>query len=307
MKEKVIETASELAELAPRRGKSEKKAAAIIKEKLPEEAHVQRYDVVYPKFMRAELEADGRKIDCLPGGFVSGDIDTKNLVNSVQNGQGEVESPAISFNPLSKNISVTTFYEAPVVAIDPSDVSKVLEAEDVSGKLEVEWCSTESQNILVGNTENPEQVVLTHYDSLWGGFIDNGFSVSLLTHMADEIDLERTLLVFAGSEEISQESPYHCYGYRRFESRYFELLDNASSIKVIDSLGRGSQKLVEKSEIVEKAIVFSKDSLIHKTELLASSYTDVLDVYHSPSDKKEALTDYENAIKLVRNHLILKD
>ncbi|WEL19248.1 tetratricopeptide repeat protein [Candidatus Nanohalococcus occultus] len=306
MKDKVVETASKLADLAPRRGGTERKAAELIKENISEELVVQEYDVVYPEFKNSELHVDGEKIECLPGGFKSGEINSKNLVNSVHNGQGEVSSPAISFNPHADGISVTTFYEAPVVAIAPSDVSEVLEAEEVSGELEVQWRSGKSRNILVGNTDDPSQVVMTHYDSLWGGFIDNGFSVSLLVHLLEEIDLESTLVVFAGSEEVSQESPYHCYGYRRFEAEYSDLLESAESIKVVDSLGRGSQQVIEDPEIVEKAIVFSQNRFIEKTDLLASSYGDVLDIYHSKLDKKEALTHYEEALELLREQL-LKD
>lgn len=304
MKKEVVELASELASLAPRRGESEREAARVIMENIDRQIVEQGYDVVYPFFQGCKLEADGEEIECLPGGFRSGEIEGKNLVNSVHNGQGEVESPAISFNPRAEAISATTFYDAPVVAIDPSDVEKVLAADEVKGELEVEWRSTKSSNLLVGNDRDPDTVVMTHYDSLWGGFIDNGFSVSLLVCLLDEIDLDTTLVVFAGSEETSQESPYHCYGYRKFEAEYSDLLEQVDHIKVIDSLGRGRQEVIEKPEIVEKAIVFSQERFTQKTDLIASRYGDVLDVYHSPADKREALTSYREAEELVRDELL---
>lgn len=304
MKREVVDLASELADLAPRRGESEREAARIIRENIAHQVVEQSYEVVYPFFQGCNLEADGEEIKCLPGGFRSGEIKGKRVVNSVHNGQGEVESPAISFNPHAESLSVTTFYDAPVVAIDPSDVEKILAADEVKGELEVEWRSSKSSNLLVGNDRNPDTVVMTHYDSLWGGFIDNGFSVSLLIHLLDEIDLDTTLVVFAGSEETSQESPYHCYGYRRFEAEYSDLLEQADDIKVVDSLGRGRQEIIEDPEIVEKAIVFSQDRFTLKTDLLASRYGDVLDVYHSPADKRSALTSYEEAVSLVRDELL---
>lgn len=303
-KNQVIQRASELADMAPRRGEAERQAADYIQSEIKENVERQEYRVIYPKFEKYELKADGEELSCLPGGLESGNIDNKAVVNSVHNEQGDVNKPCITFNPFAKGISVTTFYQAPCLAVDPSDISKILEAEHIEGELRVTWRTEKSYNILVGNTENPEQVVMTHYDSLWGGFIDNGFSVSLLINLIEEIDLDRKLVVFAGSEELSQEYPYHCYGYRRFESKYNNALDSADEIVVVDSLGRGDQQIVKEGESLEKAIVLSTKKYQKKTVLLASTYGDVLDVYHSPLDEESALNNYEGAKSLLKSKII---
>lgn len=304
MKEQVVELASKLADLSPRRADSEREAAQLIKQNIDQDFIEQSYEVVYPDFQEWFLKVDGQKINCLPGGLRSGRIEEKNVVNSIHNGQEDVKYPAISFNPYAEGLSAATFYSSPVLAVDPADIDKVLNADKIEGELKVEWKSEESSNIIVGNKEDPEKIVMTHYDSLWGGFIDNGFSVSLLVNILDEIDLDKNLVVFAGSEEISHESPYHCYGYRRFEARYSDALQKADQICVVDSLGRGEQKVIESREIVEKAIVFSQSRFMEKTKLLASKYHDVLDIYHSPLDKPEALTDYQSAVELVRSQIV---
>ncbi|AOV94648.1 hypothetical protein AQV86_01845 [Nanohaloarchaea archaeon SG9] len=304
MKEEIIERASELADLAPRQLENERKAADLIEKEVeafgPE---IQRFQILVPDFQDWGLKADGEEIECLPSGLESGKIRSKALVNSILNGQGSMNRPNISFNPYAEGISVPNFYEAPSVAISPEDVEKVVEANEVEGYLEVEWESHQSRNILVGNSEDPDRIVMTHYDSVWGGFIDNGFTVSLLIQLLDELDLEENLIVFAGAEEISQESPYHCYGYRRFEDEYIKQIQEADEIFLADSLGRNTQKVIKQPEIVEKAIVLNRPGYREKVRFVASEYHEVLDIYHSPEDTKQALNSYEEALELVRKEL----
>lgn len=304
MKDEILERASKLADLAPRQLEDEKKAAEIIEEEVSDRDYsIQKFQVLVPDFREWELKADGEEIECLPSGLESGKIESKALVNSVLNGQGSMNRPNINFNPHAEGISVPNFYEAPSVAIKPEDVQKVIQAEEVEGHLEVEWVSHQSKNILVGNSQDPERIVMTHYDSVWGGFIDNGFTVSLLIQMLEKLDLEENLVVFAGAEEISQENPYHCYGYRRFEDEYLEQIQKAQEIFLADSLGRNTQKVIENPEIVEKAIVLNRPEYKEKVKFVASDYHEVLDIYHSPKDKKEALNSYEQAIELLREQL----
>lgn len=308
MKQKIVSRASKLADLAPRQLENEKKAAELIEEEVSGyKCRTQSFQILVPDFKDWGLKADGEEIECLPSGLESGKIESKAMVNSILNGQGSMNRPNINFNPHAEGISVPNFYEAPSVAIDPEDVDKILEADEVEGYLEVEWVSHESRNVLVGNAEDPERIIMTHYDSTWGGFIDNGFTVSLLIQLLDELDLEENLVVFAGAEEISQESPYHCYGYRRFEDQYLEQIQEAEEIFLADSLGRNSQKVIEDPEIVEKAIVLNTEGYEDKVKFVASEYHEVLDIYHSPKDTEEALNSYEEAVKLVKTELGLQE
>lgn len=308
MKEEVVERASRLADLAPRQLENEEKAAELIKEEIKDyDYSTQAFQILVPDFRDWGLEADGEEIRCLPSGLESGKIESKDLVNSILNGQGSMNRPNINFNPHAEGISVPNFYEAPSVAISSEDVKKVLEADEVEGYLEVEWVSHESENIILGDEQDPERIILTHYDSTWGGFIDNGFTVSLLIQLLDELDLEENLVVFAGAEEISQESPYHCYGYRRFEDEYLKQIREAEEIFLADSLGRNTQKVIEDPDIVEKAIVLNREDYEDKVKFVASEYHEVLDIYHSPKDTVKALNSYEEAVSLVRKELELKE
>ena len=304
MKERIIERASKLADLAPRQLEAEQESASLIENELSGvKYNVQHFQVIVPRFEDWSLKVDGEEVECLPSGLKSGEIRSKTLVNSLINGQKSVEKPNISFNPHAEGISVPNFYETPSVAINPRDIQKVVESSRIRGELEVEWTSHRSRNILVGNTETPDRIIMTHYDSLWGGFIDNGFTVSLLVELLQELDLEQNLVVFAGAEEISQESPYHCYGYRRFEDQYHGVIEQTDEILLADSLGRNTQSVIENPEIIEKAIDLNRPGYKKKVKFVASEYSQILDIYHSPKDKRKALNSYEEALNLLKSQL----
>ncbi|EGQ43375.1 MAG: hypothetical protein J07AB43_13660, partial [Candidatus Nanosalina sp. J07AB43] len=134
MKEQVVQRASRLADLSPRQLEDEKRAAKLIEEEISEfDYTTQKFQILVPDFKDWGLEADGEEIRCLPSGLESGKIESKQLVNSVLNGQGSMNRPNINFNPHAEGISVPNFYQAPSVAISPEDVDKVLEADEVKG------------------------------------------------------------------------------------------------------------------------------------------------------------------------------
>ncbi|MDY6761690.1 MAG: hypothetical protein SVY41_01450, partial [Candidatus Nanohaloarchaea archaeon] len=227
--------ASRLCEFSPRMWDAEADAAALIREKIEDlevAAEEQEYAVSYPEYPVYELEVDGEEIDCLPSGFVSGEITEKRLIDNVAVAYGDIDEPNINFNPHCPGLSKQTFYEAPALTVSREDVQKILDADEVHGRLEVEWGRYTSRNFIVGNTEDPDILVFTHYDSWWGGFVDNAFSVSLLLHLLPDLDLDRVCIVFAGSEEVSHEEHYWCYGYRQFEQEYFHTVEAADTIAV---------------------------------------------------------------------------
>ena len=303
MKRKVIETAEELCEFSPRLWENEKKAADLIEQKLDEksvEHQLQEYQVTYPHYPEYWLEADGEEIKCLPSGFESGEITEKIVVDNLHT---DFEGTNLNFNPKCPGLSKQTMYEAPALTIARKDVQKVLEADEIHGRLEVEWKQQTGRNFLVGNTEDPELVVFTHYDSWWGGFLDNAFSVSLLMHLAPKLDKENILVLFAGSEEVSQENPYWCYGYRKFEEEHHEVIERCKDIVVVDTIGRGETMVSSDKELMEEALVLNSRDYVEKTEMIVGDFDKVMEIYHSPMDTKDKLTHPEDAIETVKDYL----
>ncbi|MFB6294668.1 MAG: hypothetical protein ABEI97_02820 [Candidatus Nanohaloarchaea archaeon] len=306
-RDSVTVTARRLAELAPRMWENEAEAAALIREELDSRGidyRRQEYDVVYPEFPVYELVVDGEELDCLPAGFASGEITEKRVVNNLEVTHGDLNQPNLNFNPQCHGLSKQTFYEAPALTIARSDVHKVLEADEIDGRLEVEWVPYTSENIIVGNAEDPKLLVFTHYDSWWGGFIDNAFSVSLLIHLLPDLDLDRVCIVFAGSEEVSDEEQYWCYGYRRFEDAYVDAVENADRIAVVDTVGRGETQIVADDDfLIGQALVLDSRSYVDKTELLIGDFDAIMEIYHSPLDTEDAATHMDHAIDTVTDYL----
>lgn len=302
--ERVMDTAERLCDFAPRMWAAEQEAAAFIRDELDRRGvphTVQEYDVVYPTFPVAELEVDGEEIDCLPAGLTSGDITGKAVIDNLH--VSEYDGPNINFNPVSPALSKPTFYEGPALTVKRGDVQTILAADEVRGRLEVEREQFTSQNIIVGNATDPDLLVFTHYDSWWGGFLDNAFSVSILLHLVPHLDLDRVCIVFAGSEEFSDEDTYWCYGYRQFEKSFYPAIRDSDRIAVVDTVGRGETQVTQDRDILAEALVLHDDTYMEKTDLVIGEFDRIMEIYHSPIDTRDRVTHRDHAIATVRDYL----
>lgn len=300
MKQDVIEKAEQLCELSPRMWANETKAAEKIREFLNEkglEYQRQKYSVVYPTFPEYWLEADGEEIECLPSGLRSGKIEDKKVIDN-WNVSSFIQAN-INFNPYCEGLSKPTFYDAPALTVSREDLQKIFEAEEIEGKLVVEEEEFESENIILGNVQDPDYIILTHYDSWWGGFLDNAFAVAALIELGGKTDLEKACIVFTGSEEFSDEEKYWCYGYRRFEERYSEVLEEAE-LAVVDTLGLGEPMATDK--FMEEAFLLEDEKLMEKADLLTTHPENWRSIYHSPLDTREKAEDMDRALEFLRDY-----
>ncbi len=300
----VMETADDLCDFAPRMWDAETEAAAYIRDELDRRDvpyTVQAYDVVYPTFPVAELEVDGETVECLPSGLTSGDITGKAVIDNLH--VSDHDGPNINFNPVCPALSKPTFYEGPALTVKRGDVGKILAADNIHGRLEVERERFTSQNIIVGTTDDPDLLIFTHYDSWWGGFLDNAFSVATLLHLAPHLDLDRVCIVFAGSEEFSDEDPYWCYGYRQFEKSFYPAVRDADRIAVVDTIGRGETQVSQDRAILAEALVLDDPDYIGKTDLLIGEFDRIMEIYHSPIDTRDKVTHRDHAIDTVTDYL----
>lgn len=300
-KQEVIEKAQKLCELSPRTWENEEKAAELLKKFLNEkglEYQTQKYNVSYPTFTEYWLEVDGERIECLPSGLESGKIEEKRVIDNWN--ISEYPEPNINFNPYSEGLSKPTFYQSPALTVSREGLQKVLEAENVEGKLVVEEKDFKAENLIVGDLENAEYLFFTHYDSWWGGFLDNALAVAALVELAEQIDLEKACIVFTGSEELSQEENYWCYGYRRFEEEHFGSMEKAE-LTVIDTLGLGDP--IVTGRFMEDAFLLESDTLMEKAELITTDPENWRSIYHSPLDTRDRAQDVEKALNFLQDYL----
>lgn len=280
-----------LIEVSPRYGHNEIKTAKVIVgelKRLKVEYIEEVFDTSVPIIIKSELFADGEKIGCIGSSFTSGKIkDKKYLISSFDQSE-EIRPYSIAFSPVSEEISVINVYKNPSVTISRNSVIKVALANKVEGEVEVKKEAIKSENILVGNVINPKNIVFAHYDCVVGsGAVDNAAAVSVLLELIKTKKelLTNTLVVFTGNEELSYDKYYDgCgYGFRVFEDKYNNLLENSQKIIVLDGIGIGKPNLTKNNldlVLQLKGIEKLKD----KAFWLQNDQSEVLKHYHSKSD-----------------------
>lgn len=299
----------DLLEFSPRQGKNEVKAAGLIislLDKFGANYLVQTFGTKVPLIKRAELTADGKKIECKGCSFVSGEIENKDyLISNLTPSSCFLEYPNINFNPKCKTISLDNFYFAPAVTIKTSDLSKVAKAKKVKGKVQVLPFAYESANILVGNIKDPKNILFAHYDSVEKGATDNASGVAVLMDLiiSHPETLKGSLYVFSGNEELSYDKPtYWGYGFRAFEKEYYSIMAAAGEIMAVDCVGNGKTNVSCDPHLIKLAFPISNiDKWSGKISVVFGDFDKLMSVYHSNNDDiKELKAVYLNeAVELL--------
>ncbi len=294
-KEKIIETIKKIVRFSPRIFKNEIKTRKFIEEKLRKNDisyQLQFFKTTLPFYKKFSLCLDDIKIKCKPTCFKSGKIEEKALISSLHVRE-EFKEANINFNPYCRSLSLPTFYYAPSLAISRKDISKVLKAKNVIGKVKVSKKTYTTANLLVGNLKNPNSIYFTHYDCIERGVIDNAVGVALILNLIlmKKDFLKQNLFVFSACEEISYDEVYWGYGFRVFEEEFKSLLNNAKKIIVIDSVGqtnaniiKGDEELVKEAFPIKNLKRFSK-----KISLIIGDIQELMKIYHSELDNLSAI------------------
>lgn len=276
-----------LVSISPRRGANEQIAAKLIKNYLEKEGieyKSQLFTTDIPVEVKAELVADGENIPCLASSFVSGQISSKAPIVNFYGAEGLTE--AIHFNPISHGICLQAYFDYPSVTINRDDVVKLLLAKEYHGLAEVERRTFDSENIIVGNTSNPEIVIIVHYDSIVGsGAIDNGAAVQTVYDLITEQSflLSKCMFLFAGSEEESISSKSGCYGFTVFEKEYLPILLKSKEIIVIDGVGVSNTSFTN-DHLDWAYCPDNLDKLGSKIFWMLNDQSEVMKYYHSTLD-----------------------
>lgn len=287
---------SQLTKIGPRFAEKEIEAAKIIEKFLDSHSisyFTQPFTSEVPRIKKAELSVDGEKIECLGSSVVSGKIPNNEYLISHFGYSGETPYN-IAYSPVTDSISVVDHYKVPSISISRKDVVKIVMAKQVSGHIEVEKKKIDTENILVGNVDNPKFVVFAHFDSIIGqGAVDNAGSVAVM--MGSIVDnkelLKNTLFNFSGTEEMAYDDyKLSGYGFRVFEEKYGHLLEKAEEVFVLDGLG------VETPSFSQSGLdwvlqVKMLDKIRHKVFWLQNDQTPVLQYFHTFDDKLEILKE----------------
>lgn len=292
-----IKFINQLCALGERQFEAEKKAAQIIKNILLENkinVEIQEYNTFIPKFTKTSCIVDGQPIDCLPTGLKSGEINSKNaIISSLISSQKNFYDANINFSPTSNAISRSNHYQAPSVAIAKKDLEKLVNAKEIDIETKVEKVAHQSENILVGNTVNPEKIIFSHYDSIETGAIDNasGVAASIKAIIEEAELLQKNLFVIAGNEEISyDETIYWGHGYRVFEEEFENHIQQAEQLICIDCIGYSDIVVFDDVETVTLGLPLKKiNEYISKTMMLSGDFEGLLKVYHTKDDTPDKI------------------
>lgn len=297
-----------LTDIGPRFAEKEIVAARIIENCLAAnniKFKTQSFETEVPVCTKAELTVDGQLIDCIGGSLVSGEILSGDYLISHYGFSGDTPYN-IAYSPITDEISVVDHYEVPSVSISRKDVIKIIMAKDVKGKIVIKRTKINTENILVGNLNNPQNLVFAHFDSIIGpGAVDNAGSAEVMMRcLINNVDLLKTTLFnFSGNEEMSYDN-YNKYGYgfRIFEAEYSKLLEQAKQVIVMDGLGVGVPSFIQ--DKMDWVLMLKMiDKIKDKVFWLQNDQTPVLQHYHSFDDKIEFLQEKY----LLAAEMLLKD
>jgi len=300
---------------SPRQGKNAEKAGKYIEKILKDNGvdfRAEKFEIKIPK-IAATLLVDDETIPCEGCSFSSGEINSKNsLVSSLVPSRLLIDHPNINFNPDCDDISVANFYFSPAVAVSRGSLPVIIKADKILGKVNVKETRGESSQFLVGNRDNPANIIFGHYDSIGPGATDNasGVAVMLEALITNPEILENSLFVFDGNEELSCDYPtYWGHGYRVFEERHLALLEKARKIFVADCVGNGKTSLINDPKIINLAFpINSAEKLTDNIFILGGDIKKLMKVYHSKLDtEKELSAKYLDESVDLLTHLLKED
>lgn len=296
----MLEIIKQIIQFSPRQFEGEKATGEFILKKIQElgvDFKVQEFKIKLPYYPKFFLLGDNKKIDAQPCSLKSGWIrDKKNLYNVLLKEELEIDQSNINFNPLCPAISLSDFYFAPAFAVSHSGLREILKAKKIKGYVQVEKRSHLSANILVGNFNNPKNIIFAHYDSIEKGAIDNasGVAVSLCIILKYPEVVKKNLIVFSGCEELSFDYPtYWGFGFRIFEKNFLSLMKNSQKIIVIDSVGASKPNIKKGDlEMIEEAYPIKNiKKFAHKIFTVTGDLEELMKVYHSELDNGKNLKE----------------
>lgn len=252
--------------------------------------YCQYFDASVPRIKNSILRADNRTIESAGCSMASGRISGKeNIISSlISTLCSPREKGNINFNPECVGISLSNFYFCPAIAVSRRSLPLIFKAKKVQSEVRVERAKYRTRNILLGNVSNPLSVSFAHYDSIGKGAIDNasGVAVLLAAVLFQSKLLEQNLFVLSANEELSYDQPiYWGHGYREFEKKYYNLLNRAKKIIVLDCLGNGPAEIIKDAEFLTQGFPVRRlEQWKKKIIILSGDYAQLMTVYHSNLD-----------------------
>lgn len=282
----------ELLKFSPRLGQNELATAKFINAYL-EKHHISftldTFKTAIPIYDHWSLSADNQEIECRPCSLKSGKITQGvKIINSLKAGSDFFNQPNINYNPKClDSIAQISFFNAPALAVNVNDIKRIESAKTIAGEIAVSWYKYSAKNFIIGNIENSQNLIFSHYDSISQGAVDNAGSVALILEMLRKKQFfGNTSVILAANEEISNDKPvYWGKGYRDFEKKHGKSMESASKIVVVDGIGHKPCKVLQGQEVQEAFPIIDFERYKEKLYWIGpKSIDDIASFYHSDED-----------------------
>ena len=227
------------------------------------------------------LRADGEEVRSLPFGLSSGEYEGPPKVVKLELDEAPPEGSIAYVDGSASEIRTPTFSSGPALAVSPRDAERISKSKKVEWALRVRTVETFGLAYLVGDLDSAKRVIVTHYDSLWSGSVDNASGTTLALEMLDLVDLKKNAFVFVGFAEINmKEGEYWLPSFKSVVGAYSELFERAEEVVVVDCVGTGAAGWIEDKEYVEAYSPFGAKKL----KIYGTPLRDMQDYYHGTND-----------------------
>ena len=227
------------------------------------------------------LRADGKEVRSLPFGLSSGEYEGPPKVVKVGLDEAPPEGSIAYVDGSVSEIRTPTFSSGPALAVSPRDAESVSKAKRVEWALRVRTVETFGFTYLIGDLDSAERAIITHYDSLWSGSVDNASGTTLALEMLDLVDLKKNVFVFVGFAEINmKEEEYWLPSFKSVVGAYAELFERVKEVVVVDCVGTGAAGWIKDKEYVEAYSPFG----VERLRVYGTPLKDMQDYYHGTND-----------------------
>ncbi len=203
----------------------------------------------------------------------------------------DYDKPNINYNSQllsDEAISTPVFYNAPSLAVSRRDAAEAI-LKGFEGYVKVKPKAVTARSFVVGDLQNAKAVIVTHYDALWYGAVDNtsGLIASLLLMRR----VKGVVFLFLGYTEVTLTNDYSGFVINEVGEELRETLEGKEVI-VLDCLG------FEGSGFIEDPEYFEAYSPLMPSKIYGTPLSKLIKIYHSTIDNH---LDFDKLVDDVKN------
>ncbi len=170
-----------------------------------------------------------------------------------------------------------------------AEIPTILKTDAEGGLIIDELKTIHSANIIIRDIRSADTLICAHYDSVWGGAVDNAAAVALLLELSKEKP-NNVAIVLLGCEEAGSKPPvYWAHGSKMLAQDYD--LAHINKIIVLEMLGSSVPEIASGKNISDWKYENSdcRNFPIEKCVLINGDMNVIMKDYHKETDMPDLL------------------